>query len=151
TWKAPIYVAQEPGTDLLWVVLQGGEKERPSRVLRLRDRPDADHTEPVFEMKERLIYAVTFHPGYRTNGWVFFFSNGSTCAGERTNRISRFTVSRQPPFACDPASEQIIISWHSAGHDGGDLAFGRDGMLYVTAGDGTSDSDAWDSGQDVSN
>ena len=151
TWKAPIYVVPEPGTDLLWVVLQGGEKERPSRVLRLRDRPDTDHTEPVFEMKERLIYAVTFHPGYRTNGWVFFFSNGPTSAGERTNRISRFTVSRQPPFVCDPASEQVIISWRSAGHDGGDLAFGRDGMLYVTAGDGTSDSDGWDSGQDVSN
>ena len=149
--KAPIYVADEPGTDLLWVVLQGGEKERPSRILRLRDQQDADHSDPVLEIKERLIYAVTFAPGYRSNGNVYVFSNGATGASERTNRISRFTVARQAPFACDPDSEKVILSWRSAGHDGGDLAFGRDGMLYITAGDGTSDSDGWDSGQDLSN
>jgi uncharacterized repeat protein (TIGR03806 family) len=150
-WKSPIYLAPEPGTEKLWVVLQGGEKERPSRVLRIDDKPETEQTELLLEMKGRLIYAVTFHPGYRANGFIYVFSNGPTGATERVNRISRFSVSRPAPFACDPASEQVIIEWRSAGHDGGDLGFGRDGMLYITAGDGTSDSDGWDSGQDVSN
>ena len=40
-----------------------------------------------------------------------------------------------------------MIEWKSAGHDGGDMTFGLDGMFYITTGDGTSDSDGWDSGQ----
>src|SRR6185503_7856881 len=39
-WKSPMYVAAEPGTDQLWVVLQGGEKERPSRIVRMPDNPE---------------------------------------------------------------------------------------------------------------
>ena len=41
------------------------------------------------------------------------------------------------------------MEWHSHGHNGMALAFGQDGMLYVTSGDGTSDCDEWDSGQDL--
>jgi len=51
----------------------------------------------------------------------------------------------------DPESELVILEWRSMGHDGGDLAFGQDGMLYITSGDGTSDSDIWNSGQDITN
>ena len=43
---------------------------------------------------------------------------------DRTNRVSRFTVARQAPHSIDSASEHIILEWKSAGHDGGDLAFG---------------------------
>ncbi len=150
-WKAPMYIAPEPGSDKLWVVLQGGDKLGPGRIVRLRDDPDTDALETLLELDSRLIYALTFHPAYESSGQVFVFYNGPLGAPERTNRVSRFSVSRQPPFRLDPSSEKIIIEWRSMGHDGGDLAFGRDGMLYITAGDGTSDSDTWNSGQDVSN
>jgi uncharacterized repeat protein (TIGR03806 family) len=52
-------------------------------------------------------------------------------------------------FAIDPQSALHIISWESNGHNGGDLEFGLDGMLYVTSGDGTSDSDTNLRGQDL--
>src|SRR5262249_22920486 len=51
--------------------------------------------------------------------------------------------------AIDPKSALTIIEWDSNGHNGGDLAFGLDGMLYVSSGDGTSDSDTNLTGQDL--
>ena len=150
-WKAPLYLAAEPGTDRLFVVEQGGDGDKPSKVLRIRDDPDSAEVETLLAVSRRLIYGLTFHPGYTTNGHLFVFSNGPWGQAERTNRVSRFTVTRQAPARCDPASERIILEWRSAGHDGGDLGFGKDGMLYITSGDGTSDSDGLVSGQDVSN
>src|SRR5262245_16965101 len=82
-WKAPIYVAPEPGTDMLWVVLQGSEKLGPSRIVRIQDQPDSDRTENVFEVNDRLIYGLTFHPSYESNRFVFLFTNGPTSAKER--------------------------------------------------------------------
>jgi uncharacterized repeat protein (TIGR03806 family) len=146
TWKAPIYVADEPGTDRLLVALAGGESERPSRILRVKDDVTTATFELFFELPRRLIYSLCFHPAYVTNRLVYLFSNGPTGASPRTNRVSRFTVTGTPPHI-DSESEQTIIEWTSSGHDGGDLAFGPDGMLYLTTGDGSTDSDTLNSGQ----
>jgi uncharacterized repeat protein (TIGR03806 family) len=150
-WKAPIYLATEPASDRLWVVLSADETRRLSQILRIPDEPETEQPEAFFELAGHFIYGLTFHPEYRTNGFVFLFTNGPLGASERTNRVVRYTVSRQPPFNIDPASEKLILEWRSMGHDGGDLAFGHDGMLYIASGDGTVDSDTWNSGQDVTN
>src|SRR4030095_12669956 len=116
---------------------------------RLVNDVATNQAQPFLEISNRLLYSVAFHPGYRTNGFLYLFSNGPTPQSERTNRISCVTVAREAPFACDAQSERVIIEWRSAGHDGGGIVFGRDGMLYITNGDGTSDSDGWNSGQTV--
>jgi uncharacterized repeat protein (TIGR03806 family) len=146
-WKSPIYMAEEPGTDRLWVVQVGTGADNGSRILRIQDDPAVGVSELVLEIPRRLIYSICFHPDYASNGFLYVFSNGPRDAPERTNRISRFTVGRQPPRLVDPKSEEVVIEWKSGGHDGGDMTFGLDGMLYLTTGDGTSDSDGWDSGQ----
>src|SRR6266536_550832 len=133
-WKAPIFLTPEPDSDRLLVVQQGGEEGRPSKILRVRDVPNTDQVETLLEVSNRLVYSVTFHPAYHTNGYLYVFSNGPTPNSERTNRISRFTVARQTPPRCDPLSEQVIIEWRSAGHDGGGIAFGPDAMLYLSTG-----------------
>src|SRR3569623_2938427 len=94
---------------------------------------------------------MTFHPDYAKNRFVYVFSNGPNSAAEhKLNRVSRFVFSRDAPQACDPASVQIILEWESNGLYGGDLAFGPDRMLYISAGDGTSDSDTNLTGQKIS-
>ena len=147
--RSPLFAIAEPGAESLLIIRQGGEKDRPSRIVRVRDDPTTAAAEAFLEISNRLIYSVAFHPGYRTNGHLYVFSNGPTPQSERTNRISRYSVGRDAPYACDPESEHTIIEWRSAGHDGGGLVFGLDGMLYISTGDGTSDSDGWNSGQTV--
>src|SRR5438093_2044418 len=49
-WKAPIFVTPAPDTDSLVVVQQGGEKVRPSRILRVRDEPNTDRVETFLEV-----------------------------------------------------------------------------------------------------
>ena len=67
----------------------------------------------------------------------------------KTSQVVRYTVDRRPPHGIDPESRLLIIEWPSNGHDGGDLAFGNDGFLYVSSGDGSSDSDADLTGQSL--
>lgn len=149
-WKAPIYAITEPAAHQLLVILQGGEAERPSRVVRLPDDPQTQVEPTLFlELSRRLIYGLVFHPDYANNRFVYVFSNGPTGEPERVNRISRFTVRADEPRDCDSSSELVVLEWRSMGHDGGDLVFGHDGMLYITSGDGTSDSDGWVTGQDL--
>ena len=148
--ERPIFITAEPGTDRLFVIQQGGETNKPSRILQFLDDPNTDHVEPFLVITNRLVYSLEFHPGYRTNCYIYVFSNGPTPETNRTDRISRYTVDRQAPNQCDPNSEVPIIEWRSMGHDGGGIVFGDDGMLYISSGDGSSDSDDWNTGQDLS-
>lgn len=150
-WRQPLYVRAEPGTNWLVVVSQGGEGNRPARVDRVEDRAEGGERTNLLELSEDLIYSITFHPDYERNGHVFVFTNGPRGENRRRNRIVRYTIERESPQKLATESALVILEWRSEGHDGGDLAFGRDGMLYVTTGDGTSDSDGWLSGQDVTN
>src|SRR5438445_664964 len=104
-WDRPIFIAAEPGTDRLFVIQQGGETNRPSRILELRGDPNADHVETFLAVSNRLVYSFAFHPGYRTNGHIYVFSNGPTPETDRMDRISRYTVQRQAPKRCEPNSE----------------------------------------------
>jgi glucose/arabinose dehydrogenase len=65
--------------------------------------------------------------------------------------LSQFTVSSDPDVA-DPASEQIILTADQPynNHNGGQVLFGPDGMLYLGLGDGGSEGDPQGRGQDLS-
>jgi glucose/arabinose dehydrogenase len=145
----PVTLVREPDSDRLLVVGQqssGGA----SHVLRFRDQPDVDSVETLLSF-DRSAYDITFHPNFDKNGYLYVSSKGPLSAKRagRKMQVSRFTMSRRAPFALDPASEKVIIDWPSDGHDGGAMVFGKDGMLYITSGDGTSDSDTDLAGQDM--
>ena len=132
----PVYIEPEPGTDQLFVIELGG------KIRRFKDDPGAESAEFLIDTG-RETYGLTFHPNYEENGYLYVVSNGPIGGKvtETRNYVSRFTVERQPPYGCDPNSELILLEWLSNNHNGGDLAFGPDGYLYIPAGDGAMDSD----------
>jgi uncharacterized repeat protein (TIGR03806 family) len=146
TLASPIYAIEEPGSDHLLIVLASTDGQQGSRIVRVSSDFNTDKFEPYFELPGRLLYSLTFHPDFASNGFVYLFSNGPTGDQQRTNRVARYTVAPDTHVIAND-SEQTVIEWRSMGHDGGDLVFGADGLLYITTGDGTSDSDTWDSGQ----
>lgn len=145
----PLSVTTLPGTSDLLVTVHEGGYGGPGRLLRLSGSESSAALTEFLKLDE-IIYGVAFHPEFATNGYMYVGCNGKSETLEQTaTRVLRFQLSRSQPITCDVDSKTVIIEWASNGHNGGDLVFGHDGMLYVSAGDGTSDSDAKLAGQDL--
>lgn len=88
---------------------------------------------------ERGLLGLAFHPSYKTNGRFFvYYSAPKTAIGmDHESKIAEYLVSSDPNIA-DPNSERIIyrVEQPEANHNGGQLAFGPDGYLYIGLGDG---------------
>jgi len=145
----PIHVHHVPGTQTLLLLHQTIPWSGPGELLRIQDDPNVSSYETLL-VPNRLMYGIAFDKDFEKNGWIYVGSNGPMDGKDKTTRVSRYTIDRNPPYKLDPKSEFVVIEWPSDGHNGGDLGFGPDGMLYVTSGDGTSDSDANLVGQDLS-
>jgi uncharacterized repeat protein (TIGR03806 family) len=150
----PIAVHAQPGDGRLLIIDQAAAYGN-ARVIRAAaaesaaDSPDA--IEVLLDLDESA-YGLAFHPRFAENGYIYVGCNGAPTfgsGGKKTTRVKRYTMSHTAPHAIDRATAHVIIEWPSDGHNGGDLVFGNDGMLYVTSGDGTSDSDADLVGQDM--
>lgn len=136
----PVFVATEPGSRRLIIIEEHSPYSR-SRISRTTGFPDVGEVETLLEMSD-VAYCVAFHPDFAENGYMYVGSNGSSAEGEpKMSRVTRYTISREAPYTLDPASALVIIEWVSDGHNGAAVTFGHDGMMYVTTGDGTSDSD----------
>ncbi|MEA2703729.1 MAG: hypothetical protein QOD63_1674 [Actinomycetota bacterium] len=89
---------------------------------------------------ERGLLGVAVDPAFATNGFVFLyysFNKDGTCGMGTVNRVSRFVMSGNTL-----GGEVVLIDnipSPAGNHNGGDLNFGKDGMLYVSVGDGGCD------------
>ncbi|MBN1217466.1 MAG: PQQ-dependent sugar dehydrogenase [Anaerolineae bacterium] len=95
---------------------------------------------------EQGLLSVVFHPDYTHNG--FFFVNYTNKQGHTT--IARYQASDNPD-AANPDSGKIFLTIEQpyGNHNGGQLAFGPDGYLYVGMGDGGSANDPHNNGQSL--
>ncbi|MHB1560306.1 MAG: PQQ-dependent sugar dehydrogenase [Isosphaeraceae bacterium] len=144
--RQPLALAPEPGTDRLFVLQHLGVWSGPSRLLAVRDDPEADALDTLLDI-DALAFGFAFHPDYAHNGYLFIGLNGPM-NGPKSTGVVRYTVDRKTG-RIDPATKVSVIAWPSDGHNGGDLAFGNDGTLFISAGDGSSGSDAHETGQTV--
>lgn len=102
----------------------------------------------AFVYDERGLLGLAFHPQYSANGRFFVFYNVPKDAddpafADSRVRISEFKVSSGDANVADPASERVLLEVvkPQGNHNGGQLAFGPDGMLYIGIGDGGGAND----------
>jgi glucose/arabinose dehydrogenase len=112
--------------------------------------------DPINHGNEEGLLGLAFHPKYKQNGqfFVYYSANDQNQGGpSRRSVVSRFRVSKDDPRKADPKTEERI--WVSAddpyeNHNGGCIAFGPDGYLYISLGDSGAADDPLLSGQNPS-
>ncbi len=149
-FEQPVVLASAKGTDRLFV----GEVR--GKVYSFPNDPACTRPDLVVDLKTihrdaSMLYGMAFHPKFAENRAVYLCYVLGDSQPDGT-RVSRFEMSRTDPPRIDPKSEQVVITWFSGGHNGGCLAFGPDGDLYISAGDGAGPAppDPARTGQDLS-
>ena len=142
---APLDLADpDDGSGRLFVL------EQPGTIMILRDglldeTPLLDLTADISTDSEQGLLGMALHPDFAANGRLFVdFTNldGDT-------RVVEYRIDQANPDRVDPASARTILAVDQPypNHNGGGLAFGPDGMLYIGLGDGGSGGDPEGHGQ----
>lgn len=130
----------------LFVVEQGGKIKIIQGNGTVNATPFLDISSQVSSGGERGLLGLAFHPNYSNNG--YFYVNYTKTNGD--TRVSRFSVDSGNPDLADATSEFTIIEYSQpfSNHNGGCLAFGPDGYLYISSGDGGGGGDPGNRAQD---
>lgn len=143
-----------PGAQARWYLVEkrgvvwtlANESAAPTVFADLRARVNAGPNEAGL-----LGFALS--PGFAADGRVYlsYTAPSSTSPANLRSRLSRM-ISRDGGLTVDPASEEILFSVDQpfANHNGGHVAFGPDGMLYLGLGDGGSAGDPGNRAQNLS-
>lgn len=149
-FEHPLVMAASRGSSRLFVGEQGG------KVFSFPNDPACGRADLALDLAVSrpgmtALYGLAFHPKFDENRFAYLCYVTRDGQPDGT-RVARFTVTRTDPPRIEPASEQLILTYPSGGHNGGCLAFGPDGFLYISTGDAEvpSPPDPRDTGQDVS-
>lgn len=128
-----LYILEKPGRIRLY---ENGQLA-PAPFLDINDRVNDDSN-------EMGLLGLAFHPQYAQNG--YFYVNYTGKGGDTF--ISRFQTTGN---GVDPASETILLTIKQPfpNHNGGALAFGPDGYLYIATGDGGFQGDPMGNAQSL--
>ncbi len=144
--SSPLFLTHAgDGTNRVFVVEQGG------RIKVVQPGPTTptvflDISSRVLAGGERGLLGLAFHPQYASNG-RFFVDYTRTPDGATV--IAEYHVSGDPNVADPTETVLLTIAQPFANHNGGMVAFGSDGELYIGMGDGGSGNDPGSRGQDI--
>jgi glucose/arabinose dehydrogenase len=145
-FSSPVHIASPgDGSGRLFVLEQRGRifeldasGEERREYLRIESNVESSG--------EAGLLSMAFHPAFATNGRFYvYYSDGS---GDTT--VSEFEVDGDPATGLPPVdSERVLLfqaqpAWN---HNGGQIAFGPDGFLYIGLGDGGGGGDTYGNGQ----
>lgn len=134
-----LFVVEQPG--IIWIFDNDADTTVKNIFLDIQSKVDN-------RSNEEGLLGLAFHPNYKSNG--YFYVNYTT--HKSTTVISRFQVSSTNSNEALVGSEEIFIEFDQphGNHNGGQLAFGPDGFLYIAIGDGGSGGDPHEHGQNLS-
>ncbi len=134
-----IFVVEQDGV-IRW--FDGDDPSSSALFLDIRDRVNR-------RGNEEGLLGLAFHPRFAENGT--FFVHYSSSRSDMTSTISRFRVSETDPKRADGGSEEVLFEEKQPyrNHNGGMLAFGPDGYLYISLGDGGAANDPHGNGQNL--
>lgn len=144
-FDSPVHVAAAPGVRALYVV------EQPGRVRvvrkRKRRRPFLDIRGKVLYGGEQGLLSIAFHPDFGSNRLAYLYYT----ANSGDNVVAEVRARAANPLVARPGTLRTVLVIRHPGesnHNGGQIAFGPDGLLYVGTGDGGGAEDSDDSAQD---
>lgn len=107
--------------------------------------------------QEMGLLGLAFHPQYESNGYFYVYYTADSPVQNVDVRIvvSRFSVDENNPNQADPDSELVLFrvdkNQSNGNHNGGKIAFGPDGYLYFSVGDGGGGNDPRNNAQNKNN
>ena len=148
TFTSPVDIKQSPdATNRFFVVEQQG-------VIKVFDNSSTASSSATFlDIKSKVtstgelgLLGLAFHPDFATNG--YFYVN-YTRPNPLQTVIARYKATSTTANTADASSETILLTYNQpfANHNGGSLQFGKDGFLYIAAGDGGSSGDPQNNAQ----
>lgn len=138
------------GTDRIFIAEQGGTiKVFPNNTDVSEAATFLDISTNLVSRDELGLLGMAFHPDYNSNGLFYLLYTPTS----ELAVVSSFQVSSSNPNVADLSRETILLSIPQpfTNHNGGQLAFGPDGYLYIATGDGGSGGDPQGNAQNLTN
>jgi glucose/arabinose dehydrogenase len=145
--KPVLVTSPRDGTGRLFIVEKGG-RIRIVKNGSLLATPFLDISSAVSKGSEQGLLGLAFHPAYKTNRK--FYVNYTDRNGTTVVREYRASATNPDRVASGSSRAIIAIRQPYANHNGGMIAFGRDGLLYIGTGDGGSGGDPGNRAQSTS-
>lgn len=161
--NTPLAMVQPAGDDRKFVIEQFGRVRVINKDGELLAEPFIDIRNKLpklySDFDERGLLGIAFHPDFASNG-KFYLAHGTPIDfqldlakefwWDHTNVVEEYQVSSDDPNIADGSTVRKLtsIDWPQFNHNGHWIGFGKDGMLYISTGDGGYAND-WGIGHNV--